>query len=162
MKIFKLSNPKYLRKSFISSTLANTIFFFFKFFFSRKLRSFVKSKIIEENQKLERTQRIAKKFFHFFNWRILFFFFSEISERNNDYSDTLDFKRGQVSGGCGVGHVFRFGSPFAVLIYFYIYIYIDKNARYRSQFWTDLHEIHMVDAGLLMGEPCCFWKQSAQ
>ncbi len=33
--------------------------------------------------------------------------FSHISEQNNDYSDTLDFRR----GGGGVGHVFRFGGP---------------------------------------------------
>ncbi len=34
--------------------------------------------------------------------------FSDISERNNDYSDTL--KKG-VSGGGGGGHVFRFEGP---------------------------------------------------
>ncbi len=27
-----------------------------------------------------------------------------------------------------------------------------KNARYRSQFWIDFHEIHMVGAGSLIGE----------
>ncbi len=32
----------------------------------------------------------------------------------------------------------------------------------RSQFWTDFHEIDMVRAGPLMGEPYCFWKQSVQ
>ncbi len=37
----------------------------------------------------------------------LFHFFRDISERNNDYSDTLGFKR----GGGGGGHVFRFGGP---------------------------------------------------
>ncbi len=37
-----------------------------------------------------------------------------------------------------------------------------KKLRYRSQFWSDFHEIHMVGAGPLMGEPNCFWKQSAQ
>ncbi len=31
-----------------------------------------------------------------------------------------------------------------------------------SQFWSDFHEIHMVGAGPLMGEPYCLWKQSAQ
>ncbi len=36
-----------------------------------------------------------------------------------------------------------------------------KKLRYRSQFWTDFHEIHMVNAGLLIGEPYCFWKQCA-
>ncbi len=36
-----------------------------------------------------------------------------------------------------------------------------KNARYRSQFWTDFHEIHVVGAGSLMGQSYCFWKQPA-
>ncbi len=37
-----------------------------------------------------------------------------------------------------------------------------KNARYKSQFWTDFHEILMVGTGPLMGEPYYFWKQMAQ
>ncbi len=37
-----------------------------------------------------------------------------------------------------------------------------KNARYKSQFWTDFYEIYMVYAGPLMGEPHCFWKQPTQ
>ncbi len=35
--------------------------------------------------------------------------FSDISERNNDYSDILDFRRG--CGGIEGGHVFRYESP---------------------------------------------------
>ncbi len=35
-----------------------------------------------------------------------------------------------------------------------------KNARYRLQFWTDFHKIHMVGAGPLVGASYCFWKQS--
>ncbi len=31
------------------------------------------------------------------------------------------------------------------------YIFMYKNARYKSQFGTDFHEIHIVGAGLLMG-----------
>ncbi len=38
------------------------------------------------------------------------YIFSDISERNNDYSDTLDFRRGSV-GEVGGGHIFRFGGP---------------------------------------------------
>ncbi len=38
------------------------------------------------------------------------------------------------------------------------HIYMYKNARYRSHFWTYFHEIHMVGAGPLMDEPYCFWK----
>ncbi len=34
--------------------------------------------------------------------------------------------------------------------------------RYKSQFWSHFHGIHMVSAGPLMGEPYCFWKQSVQ
>ncbi len=30
-----------------------------------------------------------------------------------------------------------------------------KNARYRSQFLTDFHSIHMVGVGLLMRKPYC-------
>ncbi len=37
-------------------------------------------------------------------------FFSDISERNNDYPDTIYFRRGWVGGGGG-GHIFHFGSP---------------------------------------------------
>ncbi len=47
--------------------------------------------------------------------------FSDISEQNNDYSDTLDFRRGRGGGG----HVFVLEVPdyeSAMLIYFYIYI----------------------------------------
>ncbi len=40
-----------------------------------------------------------------------------------------------------------------------VYLYMYKNAWYRSQFWTNLHEIYMVGGSLLMGEPCCFLKQ---
>ncbi len=83
--------------------------------------------------------------------------FSDISERNNDYSDTLDFRRGWV----GVVTFFVLEVPdyaSAMLIYFYIY----KKIGYRSQLWSNFHEIHMVGAGSLMGEPYCFWKQSAQ
>ncbi len=46
----------------------------------------------------------AKKFEIMEQYKILlsdFFFFSVISERNNDYSDTLDFRRGWV-GEVGV------------------------------------------------------------
>ncbi len=53
-----------------------------------------------------------------FIWR----FFSDISEQNNDYSDTFDFRKG-VSGG---GHIFRFGGPWLRIrniMYFYIYVY---------------------------------------
>ncbi len=77
---------------------------------------------------------------------------SDISERNNDYSDTLDFRRGWVV----VVTFFIFEVPdykSTMLIYSYIYVYIfmNKNARYRSQFWTDFHEIHVVGAGPLVG-----------
>ncbi len=37
-------------------------------------------------------------------------FFSDISEQNNDNSDTLDFRRGWVRE-VGVDHIFRFGGP---------------------------------------------------
>ncbi len=39
---------------------------------------------------------------------MLFFFFSDISDRNNDYSDTMDCRRALMGGG---GHVFRLGGP---------------------------------------------------
>ncbi len=110
-----------------------------------------------------------KFFHHFFHFFHDFFFgfsrvkiFSDISERNNDYSDTLDFRRGWV-GEVGLVTFFVLKVPdyeSAMLIYFYIYMY--KKLRYRSQFWSDFHEIHMVGAGLLTGEPYRFWKQSAQ
>ncbi len=35
-----------------------------------------------------------------------------------------------------------------------------KKLRYKSQFWTNFLEIHKVGAGLVMGEPYSFWKQS--
>ncbi len=35
--------------------------------------------------------------------------FSDVSERNHDYSDTLDFRRGEWGGGGG--DVFRFEGP---------------------------------------------------
>ncbi len=75
------------------------------------------------------------QFFLFVKLRI----FSDISERNNDYSDALDFRRGWV-GELGVVTFFVLEVPdnkFAMLIY----LYMCKNARYRSQFWTDLHEM---------------------
>ncbi len=37
-----------------------------------------------------------------------------------------------------------------------------KNIWYRGQFWTDFHEIRMLDAGPPTSEPNCCWKQSAQ
>ncbi len=83
--------------------------------------------------------------------------FSDTSERNNDYSDTLDFRRGWM----GEFKFFVLKVPdyeSAMLIYLYIYMY--KKLRYRSQFSSDFREIHMVGAGLLAGEPYCFWKQS--
>ncbi len=43
--------------------------------------------------------------------------FSDISERNNDYSDTLDFRR----GGGGGGHVFCFGGPWLRIRYVNIF-----------------------------------------
>ncbi len=43
-----------------------------------------------------------------------------------------------------------------------VYMYMYKKLRYRSQFWSDIHEIHLVGAGPLMGEPYSFWKQLAQ
>ncbi len=49
-------------------------------------------------------------------------FISDILERNNDYSDTLDFRRGWV----GVVTFFVLKVPdyeTAMLIYFYIYMY---------------------------------------
>ncbi len=79
------------------------------------------------------------------------FLFSDISERNNDYSNTLDFRRGWV-GEVGVVTFFVFEIPdfkSAMLIYLYIYMY--KKLRYRSQFWMDFHEIHM-------GQTYGFWK----
>ncbi len=66
----------------------------------------------------------------------------------------------RVSVGGGGGHVFRFGGPWLQIRNINILIY--KNAPYRLQVWTNFHEIHMVGAGPLMGEPYCFWKQSAQ
>ncbi len=48
----------------------------------------------------------------------------------------------------------------AMLIYLHIYMY--KKLRYRSPFRTDFYEIHKVGGGALMGEPYCFWKQSAK
>ncbi len=41
-----------------------------------------------------------------------------------------------------------------------MYIYVRINARYRSQFLTDFHEINMVGMRPHMGEHYCFWKQS--
>ncbi len=35
-------------------------------------------------------------------------------------------------------------------------MYMYKKLRCRSQFWSDFHEIHAVDAGPLMGEPYFF------
>ncbi len=47
-------------------------------------------------------------------------------------------------------------------LYLYIYLFMYKNGRYRLQFWLDFHEMHMIDAGPLIGEPYHFWKQSTQ
>ncbi len=44
----------------------------------------------------------------------------------------------------------------------FLNIFMYKNKRYRSQFWTDFHETHIVGAGPLMGEPNYFRKQSTQ
>ncbi len=55
--------------------------------------------------------------------------FSDISERNNDYSDTLDFRRGWV-GEVGVVTFFNLKVPdyeSAMLIYLYIYTVMDKS-----------------------------------
>ncbi len=38
-------------------------------------------------------------------------------------------------------------------LYLFIYIYTYKNVLYRLQFWNNFHEIHMVSAGPLKGEP---------
>ncbi len=60
------------------------------------------------------------------------FVFSDISERNNDYSDTHDFWRGWV-GEVGVLRFFVLKVPdyeSAMLMYFYIF----KKLRYRSHF----------------------------
>ncbi len=59
-----------------------------------------------------------------------FFFFSDISEQNNDYSDTLDFRRGWVEE---VGMVtFRVlevpDYESATLIYFYIYTQVSQTS----------------------------------
>ncbi len=58
---------------------------------------------------------------HFFPRRR--YFFSDISKRNNDYSDTLDFRRGRV-GKVGLVTFFVLeihDYESAMLIYFYIY-----------------------------------------
>ncbi len=89
------------------------------------------------------------QFLRNFSW-----FFRDILERNNDYSDTLDFRRGRV----GEVRVIRFfwDCKSAMLIYLCSY-----KSPYRSQFRTDFQEIHMVGAGPHIGEPYCFWEQSA-
>ncbi len=43
----------------------------------------------------------------------------------------------------------------AMLIYFFIYI---KEVMIQVAVLIRFHEIHMVGAGPLMGEPYCFWK----
>ncbi len=60
-----------------------------------------------------------------------------------------------MSGGGGGGHVFRFGGPCLQIRNFnllYTCVYIYKKLRYRSQFWSDFHDIHMVGAGPLIGD----------
>ncbi len=50
-------------------------------------------------------------------------FFSDISERNNDYSDTLDFRRGRV----GAVTFFVLKVPdyeSAMLVYLFIHMYV--------------------------------------
>ncbi len=42
--------------------------------------------------------------------QIILIIVSDILERNNDYSDTLDFRNGW-EGMVGDGHVFRFAGP---------------------------------------------------
>ncbi len=42
-------------------------------------------------------------------------------------------------------------------VFMLIYIY-NKNLLYESQFWTNFHEIHKVDAWPHISEPYCFWK----
>ncbi len=61
------------------------------------------------------------------------------------------------------GHVFRFEDPWLRIhnVNILTSIYVEV-VGYRSQFWSDFHKIHMVGAGPIMGEPYCFWKQSAQ
>ncbi len=42
-----------------------------------------------------------------------------------------------------------------------VIIYVQEHT-IRGKFWTDFHEIRMLDAGPPIGEPYCFCKQSAQ
>ncbi len=54
---------------------------------------------------------LPKKNTHFFRDSISFFLAIDISDRNNNYSDTLDIIRRGWVGEVGGGHVFRFGDP---------------------------------------------------
>ncbi len=42
-----------------------------------------------------------------------------------------------------------------------MYVCLYKNARYRSQFWTDFREVNMVDAVAPLGE-LYYFQKSAQ
>ncbi len=76
-------------------------------------------------------------------------FFVFLAIFRNEITHIFNLK--ELSGVGGSGHVFRFEGPgykSAMLIYI-----MYKNAQYRSQFWTDFHEIYMIGAGLPRDEP---------
>ncbi len=86
-----------------------------------------------------------------------FIIFSDISERNDDYSGTIKFGRGSVQEA-EVLTFFFLEVPdykFAMLIYSHICI----NTRYWSQFST-FNQFSWNSHGWC--KPYCFWKQSAQ
>ncbi len=92
--------------------------------------------------------------------------FSDISKRNSDQTiRTLSNSEGSKWGRWGWSHFSSWRSlitnPQCSYTYI-IFIFMYKNARYRSQFWTDFHEIHKVGAGPPISKTYCFWKQSAQ
>ncbi len=73
------------------------------------------------------------------------------------YFDTTDFRRGSV------GRTWRIAMFLVLCTWLQIhnvnkYLCINKNARYRSQFWTHFHKIYMVGADLCEGELYRVWK----
>ncbi len=99
------------------------------FFFGRNLNIFLHPKI-QQGRKLPTP--IFKTNQYFLNFcNIFLVVFSDISEQNNDYSDTLDFRRGWV----GVVTVFVLEVPVYkynvnILLYTYIHTYIHTHTLY--------------------------------
>ncbi len=83
----------------------------------------------------------------FINFMIFLPIFSFLAIFRNEITTILtpSISKGGEWGARG-GHVFRFGGPWSQIrnVNILIYLYMYKKLRYKSQFWTDFHEIHTV------------------